>query len=181
MNKDIGHIVAVKRNPIYSEFDFRRECAMQVVRDFHKFIPYDNDGIAEFVFPWKKDCDHSFYCSELINYYCIKHSDGEINLRGDNSKEDDITPYAIQVSPHLKDVPLLGEVYQLNEMDYVLTTSKNTISGLIRAKSAGLDDLRNQEIASHCGIVIHLDGRFWIAEMLRDGSAISSIHKYQVR
>lgn len=181
MNKDIGHIVAVKRNPLYSDFDFRRQCAQQVIRDVHKFIPYDNEGIKEFLFPWKKDCNEKFYCSEWINHYSLEHSHGELNLRGDKSKDDDVTPYGIQISPQLKEVPLLGEVYQLHEMDYILTTSDNATSALIRAKSAGIDDLRNHNIASHCGIVVYQDGRFWIAEMLREGSALSSIHKYAIR
>lgn len=181
MNKDLGHIVAVKRNRLYDDPTFRHQCAMEVLSDFHMFFKYDMDGIKEQLFPWVKDAKGKFYCSELVNHYCIRHSNEKMNLRPGKGTDDDITPYQIQKSAALISVPLVNGVYQVQEMDYVLTTSRSALAGIIRAKSAGIDDLFDKGVASHCGIVLCLEKRYWIAEMTAGGSAISSIHKYAMR
>lgn len=176
--KDIGHIVAVKRNPIYDDPDYRLKCMQDVIADAWKYMLYDYDGIEEFVFRWMADKKEDFYCSELLNHYAIKHSNK--SLRIDGKLNDDVPPYEIQRNKRLIDVKKTSDFYPLREMDYVLTTSKSPIAVAIKLRTAGIDDMLNQKVASHAAIVVKMDGRFWLVEMLADGSMISSINKYKI-
>jgi hypothetical protein len=174
-----GYIVAVKRNPIYDNSNVRDSATRDVLYFVHKYVRYDTDGIKEYLLPWRHDNPHSFYCSEMLNYFSLLHSDGKTNLRGDGSNDDDVTPHGIQTCGFLRDVTMFAGVYQLQSMDYILTTSSQLISRAIRAFGAGFKNRKNPLIASHCGIVVVIGGLYWVAEMIGDGSVLSGIHKYK--
>jgi flavodoxin len=71
---------------------------------------------------------------------------------------------------------MLIDYSKLKPLDYILITSRLPISCIIRKKTSGV--WFDQSIASHCGILIDIDGKLFIAEMLSSGLEINSMKKY---
>ena len=184
MNKnDPGFIVAAKRNPLYDDYEFRKGCNLDVINFVQDYRSYDTDGLKEFLFPWKKDLPEAYYCSEMINMFCIKHSESKINLNRnpDSEEDDDVTPYGIQRNPILIDVPVVNGQYQFRSMDYIFTTTEDDmLADAIRIYSAGFKRRNDLTVGTHAGIVVVNNG-LWIAEMIGGGSVLSGIHKYRIR
>jgi len=181
MNKKNDFITAVRRNPLYDDDNLRRRANADVINFVWEYSRYDYKGIAEFIIKRVKDKPKEYYCSEMANHFSLLHSDNRINLRWDGGDDDDVTPYEVQNCPYLHRIlPTCGE-YSYREMDYVLTTGDNAIARMIRSRSAGFRKRRDLSIATHVGIVVEVDGRWWIAEMTADGSELSGINKYGVR
>lgn len=65
---------------------------------------------------------------------------------------------------------------KLRLCDYILTSSRSLISCAIRKKTAGV--WLGDDFATHAGLIVDIDGKFFMAEMLTTGLAISSIKKY---
>ena len=56
---------------------------------------------------------------------------------------------------------------KLRECDYVLTSSLSMFGCVIRYKTAGLKNIFNTNIANHVGMLVNIDGKLFIAEMVR--------------
>lgn len=181
MNKEPGFIVAVKRNPLYDNPDLRNKANQDVLDFVERYVRYDKDGIKEYKLPWVKDHPKEFYCSEMINHFCLLHSGGKINLRMDGSDDDDITPWGIQSCKLLVDVTMFAGVYQWREMDYIITTSDSALAKQIRIESVGYKRRNDLTVGTHAGIIVLAEKRYWIAEMIGDGSVLSGIHKYKIK
>jgi hypothetical protein len=180
---ELQQIVSIRRNPLYDDYVLRREANAEVLDDAQKWCQYDQGGILEFIdvqLPWLKDSPSKFYCSELINHYCLLHSDGKMTLRADGRKDDDVSPYGIQVCPGLQDLPAHSDQHFLREMDYVVVNGHSIAAWAIRLRTAGLWHAWDYKVSSHAGLVVRqADGQLWLAEMLPDGGPeISSLNKY---
>jgi len=95
-----SHAVCILRNPIYNDQNLRLDATTRLIDDIKIGIDYDYKGIAEYIIPQIKDKDSIFYCSELIAHYSLE--DGYPLC--DNPKEDDITPYGLQINKRLNKI-----------------------------------------------------------------------------
>lgn len=64
---------------------------------------------------------------------------------------------------------------KLQELDYIFTTSLTPLATIIRKRLSGL--WFNTDIATHCGLLIDIKGKFFIAEMVGGGLRINSIKR----
>lgn len=73
---------------------------------------------------------------------------------------------------------------QFRPLDVVCTSSTTVFGRLIRLYTArlkgknGLLEATRQKIANHCAIVVMMDGKYWLAEMLAEGLQINSMRNY---
>jgi hypothetical protein len=72
----------------------------------------------------------------------------------------------------------------LKPLDVVCTAASSLTGRLIRLYTArlkgksGPKEFLRQEIANHCAIIIKMDGKLWLAEMVDDGLKINSMRVY---
>lgn len=72
----------------------------------------------------------------------------------------------------------------LKPLDVVCTASKSLSARLIRLWTAklkgfnGVQEMFRMQIANHCGLIVQLEKKLWIAEMLSTGLQINSLKKY---
>ena len=175
MNTDHGHIVAIKRAPFYNDADYRELCRDMVINDFAKGINYNYGGIEKYAFPWAQEKPNTDYCSQLVDHYYYYNSGEKFNVG--KGSDDHVVPYAIQRCAELSDVQKTNGIWQIREMDTVLVTSGTALAEVIRVRTAGIEHAFDMNVATHAGIVIFMEGRWWIAEML-ETSTISSFNKY---
>ena len=86
---DQGRIVSVLRNPIYNVEAYRDECQQIVIADAHRYMRYNNAGIADYIFPFFKNRPGEYYCSELLNHYCLLNSNCAMHLGPLNKRDED--------------------------------------------------------------------------------------------
>jgi hypothetical protein len=72
----------------------------------------------------------------------------------------------------------------LRPLDAVCTSTSKTIGKLIRLRTASLvgknpfREMFNTDLANHVGLIVEMEGRYWIAEMLGTGLEINSLNDY---
>jgi hypothetical protein len=174
-------IVAVKRNPIYNIPEYREQCMKLVLTDFNKGLYYDTGGVMKYMFPWMKDKPNYYWCTELLNHYCINHTEGRINLVTGTGTDDNCTPWQIQTNKNLVDVKPINGKYPLRALDYVLTTSDSEVARIIKTVQVGAARERDPKVSTHGAIVLITGNFVWLGEMLMNADGvISSPAKYKV-
>lgn len=72
----------------------------------------------------------------------------------------------------------------LRPLDAVCTASKSVPARMIRLWTAklkgfnGLKEMFRMKIANHCGLIVQMEKKLWIAEMLSSGLKINSLKTY---
>ena len=84
----------------------------------------------------------------------------------------------------LKGVTMDFNYDMLRPLDVVCTASKSLSARLIRLWTAklkgfnGVQEMFRMQIANHCGLIVQLEKKLWIAEMLSTGLQINSLKTY---
>lgn len=97
-------LLGVRRNSVYLDPIKRAVANKRIINDSYK---YDYAGVVEFLFPFIVDKPGEYYCSELVQHYATMDGGRIYTVDNKGGKDtDDITPYAIQMSPTLKDIEI---------------------------------------------------------------------------
>jgi hypothetical protein len=176
---DICHIVAGKRSNIYDDPDYRKRCRDTVMDEVYQVVYYNTGGILKQVDPFAHDTMvfglPTKFCSQWVDHFYEMNSGGKFNIA--KGTDDHVVPFDIQRCALLSDVQKINGIWQWREMDTVLTTSDSIEAEGIRFKTAGVEHTFDQTVATHAGIIIMIEGRLFVAEML-ETSCINSIQKY---
>ena len=176
---DICKIVAVKRSNIYDIPEYRKECRDIVIAAWHKGLYYNDGGILRYVDPKAMDTvvlgQGTDYCSQFVDHNYLLNSGGKFNVG--SGCDDHVSPRAIQICSKLSDVPCVKGHFDFHEMDTILTTSSSALAEAIRLRTAGVEHTFDLTVATHAGIIVNVEGRWAVVEML-DYIELSSINKY---
>ena len=88
-------IVDIKRFLPFKEFE--NTIINQILNWWEEGKKYDYEGMLKNLFPFLKDKDGKFYCSEMLEYLALEYTHTDL-LDFKHPNDDNVTPYDIQKS-----------------------------------------------------------------------------------
>ena len=96
-------IVDIKRFGPFQEQLVQKKVIKQVLTWWEEGKKYDYAGVLKYIFPFLKDKDGKFYCSEMVEHLALEYAHSDL-LDSKRTEDDNVKPYDIQKSKLLTSV-----------------------------------------------------------------------------